>query len=203
MKTDNGRGAKRAKVELRMKVLAAVKPARVFDAFCGLGEMYRAAWSEAAEYTGCDSRPWDLSQPARYVADNILVLRSLGLERFNVFDFDAYGAPWDQMLVLMARRKWDPGERGAVVLTDGSSMKMRYGSMSSAMSKILGIERDALPRSDANSDALQSMLLTKWCVSSGVSALHCWRAEGKGSGRGGQRMSYTALVFEGQATSVN
>ena len=200
MKTDNGRGAKKAKVDIRRKALDAVASARVFDGFCGTGQMWEAVWKDADAYTGCDTRQWSEREPyRRYVADNKLVMRAIDLTQFNIFDFDAYGSPWDQMVILAARRPWAAGEVGAVVLTDGSSMKLRYGSMSSSMSEILGVERDSLPRSDANSDALQAMLLTKWCKRAGVVAKNCWRAFGRGSGRGGQRMSYTALVFSGSS----
>ena len=196
--TDNAKCAQGAKITLRLRVLEHVKPASVFDAFCGLGEMYRAAWHQADTYVGCDARPWALDQePKRFVADNRLALRSLDLEHFNVFDFDAYGAPWDQMLILARRRTWQPGERGAVVLTDGSSGKLRWGAMSTSMSQLLGIDRDNLPRSADTSQPIQSMLLKKWTTASNLKILKCWRAEGNGSGKGQQRMAYTALVFEG------
>ena len=45
------------KIELRNLVLEHLSPARVFEGFAGLGEMYLGAWSKAFSYTGCDIRP--------------------------------------------------------------------------------------------------------------------------------------------------
>jgi hypothetical protein len=197
-KTDNGRGAKRAKVELREHVLEAVQPARVFDAFCGLGEMWSSVWNKAASYVGCDSREWTADEKhKRFVADNRLVMRCVDLQAFNVFDFDAYGSPWDQLIILAKRRTWAEGEIGAVVITDGSSMKTRFGSVSTSMAAMLGVSRDGLPRSMKTAAEIQKLLIGKWCKVAGVRAQRIWRAEGKGSGRGGQTMTYTAIVFEG------
>lgn len=205
-KTDNAKGGKKAKIELRLKVLDLVKPAHVFDAFCGLGEMYRAAWSKAESYVGCDHREWTTEQGvSRYVADNRLVMRSLDLAQFNVFDIDAYGSPWDQMLILAARRKWQEGERGAVILTDGSAMRARYGGVSSGMGQLLGgfeNHLSSLPRSEATATAIQSMLLTKWCAKSGVRQVAKWKAERRGPGFIGMPMTYTALVFEGSGSAI-
>lgn len=201
-KTDNGRGAKSAKVDLRLNVLAEVSPARVFDGFSGLGNMYRDAWSRAESYVGCDARDWSPDEPhPRFVADNRLVLRALDLSQFNVFDFDfdAYGSPWDQMLILLKRRTWQPGERGAVVLTDGTWKKMSFGAVSGSMAKLLQLESlDTLPRSMQAVDFIQNLLLTRWCKAASVEPRRIWRATGKGSGRcNSAKMNYTACVFEG------
>lgn len=125
-------------------------------------------------------------------------MRCIDLQRFNVFDFDAYGCPWEQMLLLLHHRQWGEAEVGGVVLTDGSSLKLRWGSMSTAAATLLGGSRDDLPRSDGGTDGLQRILLKRWCNLAKVKPRHCWRAEGRGSGAGGARMAYTALVFEGQ-----
>lgn len=196
MKTDNARGAHNAKIRMRRNVLESVEPARVFDGFCGLGEMWRGAWCDAAEYLGCDERTWTPDEPhRRVVCDNKLALRALDLSRFNVFDFDAYGSPWDQMLILSHRRNWSPGERGAVVLTDGSSMKLRYGQMPRSLAMLAGTTTDKAA-TDADSDAIQRIALTRWLARCGLTPLRQWVAQGRGSGKGGQRMTYTAVVFE-------
>src|SRR5262249_50784150 len=58
---------------------------------------------------------------------------------FTVFDFDAYGSPWDQFTILAARRRLQPGERLGIVLTDGTWLKTR------AKDPVRGL-REALPR---------------------------------------------------------
>lgn len=202
-KCDNARGAHAAKVELRRNVLELVRPSRVFDAFCGLGEMWRGAWCEAESYLGCDERPWTPSEEhRRIVCDNALALRALDLSRFNVFDLDAYGSPWDQMTILAARRTWEAGERGAVVTTDGTSMKLRFGGLPHSLASLVGVPAHK-GATDADSDALMRLALSSWLRRCNVRPLRQWQAQGHGSGKGGQRMIYTAVVFEGQPTSGN
>jgi hypothetical protein len=203
MKTDNGRGAIAAKIEMRRNALASVReaaPVRVFDAFCGTGKMREAVWFDADYYAGCDARDWSIKDAPRFVADNRLVLRSLDLGAFNVFDFDAYGSPWQQMAILLARRQWAPGERGAVILTDGSSMKLRFGGMPHAMIWILGAKDMSIAPSMVSSDAAQEMTLRAWINRAKVTPVRRWQASGRGSGRGGQVMSYTAIVFDGNSS---
>ena len=65
--------------------------------------MWREVWHEAAAYVGCDLK-WYRDERLAYVADNRRVLRAIDLKPFNVFDFDAWGAPWEQVLILIARR---------------------------------------------------------------------------------------------------
>lgn len=200
MKSDNSRGALSAKIELRRNVLAAVDPARVLDGFSGLGKMWSAVWKDAAGYIGCDSRDWTVGEPhRRYVADNRLVLRCIDLSAWNVFDFDAYGSPWEQMLILAARRQWERGERGAVVLTDGMELKKSFGQIGNAELELLGLGASALhglPRSSADSGQLLEMLLSKWYALSHVTAMRRWQAYGRGR-NGTMGMRYIACVFEG------
>jgi hypothetical protein len=66
---------------------------------------------------------------ARMCCDNLIALRVLDLRQFNVFDFDAFGSPWAQVSTLLSRRLWRRNEIGGLVLTDGSSMKIRYGGL--------------------------------------------------------------------------
>jgi hypothetical protein len=118
-KQDNRPTAKAAKVEIRRNVLEAVaRPVRVFDAFAGTGELYRAIWCEADSYTGCDQRYLPDDRRRLFCADNRRVMRAIDLGAFNVFDLDAYGSPWEQAIILAARRRLEPGERIGLVVTD-------------------------------------------------------------------------------------
>ncbi|HVH77139.1 MAG TPA: hypothetical protein VM755_19655 [Stellaceae bacterium] len=47
-------------------------------------------------------------------------MRAIDLAPFNLFDFDAWGSPWEHVAILCARRPVQPGERIGLVLTDGS-----------------------------------------------------------------------------------
>lgn len=196
VKTDSHAAGRDAKVELRRRVLAHVSPAHVFDAFCGLGEMRSEAWSAAASWTGCDFRPWDPSQPARFIADNLDVMRAIDLGRFNVFDFDAYGSPWGQMQLLARLRRWAPGERGAVVVTDGAGLATQWGSTAATLGAVLGAERFEAMRGTRL--AANRAAFAPWAAQAGVVMRERWEAARPG--RTG--VLYTALVFEGQSATT-
>ena len=194
MKTDNNPSALAAKVKLRLNVLAELNPARVLDCFCGTGQMFDNAWRQAASYTGCDERPWSPADPvSRFVVDNRRLLRALDLQRFNVFDLDAYGSPWEQMMIIADRRRWAPGERGAVVLTDGSALRLKFGDIvpTPALRELLGAE-GAQPGA-ASAALLLDRAESAWLRRAGVRLVRSWRATRKG----GTEMRYSALVIEG------
>jgi hypothetical protein len=187
-KTDNHPTGKKAKIEIRRRVLAQVKPAKVLDLFCGRGEMYRAVWQNAASYTGCDERPWDWKlDPPRFVADNRRLLRCLDLTQFNIFDLDSYGSPWEQAEIVLHRRKWEPGERGGIIVTDGSSLKLRWGQTPKALARIAGVTQ-GIPTTAPVAD-LQTRALTQWVKRAKVKVLCMWQAQAQ--------VLYTGLVFEG------
>lgn len=200
-KVHNAPAAIGAKVDLRTRALEWVggkDQARVFDAFAGRGEMWRGVWRHAAGYAGCD-KTWQSSDPGRrFVGDNRLVMRAIDLAPFNVFDLDAFGSPWEQMLILAARRRWKRRERGAIVLTDGSSLNLRWGGAPKAMAQLCGISGKRLPPKESTSSVIQQTALTEWCTKAGIALKKMWRAQGNGSGKGGAVMVYTTVCFEGR-----
>src|SRR5690242_9791645 len=101
----NTKSARSAKIEIRQRVLDAIgaETAAVFDAYGGAGELYRAVWSKAARYVGCDQN-WFRDERTMFVADNRRVMRAIDLGQFNVFDLDAFGSPYEQLTILAARR---------------------------------------------------------------------------------------------------
>lgn len=198
-KTHNRANAVHAKQQLRRNILAELRPARVFDAFCGPKRGGSSdAWDRADSYVGCDTvwRPDDTRR--RFVGDNRRILRSVDLAGYNVFDLDAFGSPWEQALIVAARREWKRNERGALVLTDGSSMNTRFGNLPAALAQLLGAEKlRRLAPGAGSADAYQRMALRRWCQLSNVRPLKQWRADSASSGVGSCRMVYTAILFEG------
>jgi hypothetical protein len=135
----NHRRGKPAKIEVRRRVLEAIgRDGKVFDAFAGAGEMYREVWNEAAHYVGCDTE-WTRDGRLAYVCDNRRVMRSIDLGAFSIFDFDAFGSPWEQLLILAARRPVKPGERIGIVMTDGTSLKLKQGGLPNALAVAAGL----------------------------------------------------------------
>ena len=96
--------------------------------------MWREVWHAAAGYVGCDLK-WYRDERLAYVADNRRVLRAIDLAPFNVFDFDAWGAPWEQVLILIARRPLLPGERIGLVLTEGSAFNLKLNGISGGLAR--------------------------------------------------------------------
>jgi hypothetical protein len=182
-----------AKVELRQNVLSALPECRVFDAFCGpTGDMYRAAWSQAAHYVGVDTEWACADVRRRYVADTCLVLRAVDLSGYSVFDMDAFGSPWEAAIILSARRRWRAGERGALVLTDGSAGKEKYGHAVKALSQLVGPANHKSVIADRQSAGIYA-----WCKLAGVTPERVWQARGYSNTRGSQTMFYAAVVFHG------
>jgi len=63
-------------------------------------------------------------------------MRALPLQEFSIFDFDAYGSPWEHVIILCARRQVQPGERLGLVLT----LKLRFGAFDDALATLVGFQ---------------------------------------------------------------
>lgn len=130
-----------AKIEVRRKVLTAIgaSEARVFDAFSGDGEMYRSVWREAVHYVGCDL-DWHRDERCAYVCDNRRVLRAIDLSQVTIFDLDSFGSPWEQAIIVAARRIVQSGERIGLVLTEGSGLYLKQGGLPRAIVELTGLK---------------------------------------------------------------
>jgi hypothetical protein len=190
-KVNNHPRSRRDKIEIRQHVLGAIADARVFDAFAGSGSMYREVWREALDYTGCDL-VWYRDGRRAFVADNRRVLRAIDLDAFNLFDFDAYGSPWEQVLILCARRRVAAGERLGLVLTDGSATNLNLGGLPRALREIAGFTTDVAGGSRLIAEMTDQALAG---IGRRLNArlVMRWGAHGKT----GARVQYHGLVFEG------
>ena len=198
-KLHNAGRAVKAKADIRLHVLEHVRPARVFDAFCGpTGEMWQRVWREADDYVGVD-REWHITDPRRrYVGDNVAVMRSIDLGRFNIFDLDAFGSPYELLCILLARRPWARDERGGLIVTDGTSGKLRFGQVFGALGALTKFKGgNRIAPSAGTARQLQTMALTRWCERARVKPLRMWEVDTPGSGKGSFAMRYVAVVFDG------
>ena len=193
-RTNNHAHARQAKAEIRARVLEFIGPttAHVFDGFSGEGDMHRLVWHKAATYVGCDTE-WYRDDRLVYVADNRRVLRSLDLRKFNVFDFDAWGSPWEQVLLVSARRgRLLPKERLGLVLTEGSGLAVKLASLPTAL-KLLTRVRMIPAGSAVWHDELIGMAIRGTAERMGAKVLKRWQAN-RG---GGSSMRYIGLILEG------
>jgi hypothetical protein len=195
VKINNHRGGRKAKIEIRERVLEALTPegAVVFDAFAGAGLMWREVWRRAAGYIGCDEE-WHRDERCCYAADNRRVLRCIDLSPFTVFDLDAYGSPWEQALIIAARRRpMAVGERLGLVFTEGSYLRMRFSKVPRAMRLAAGV----MPAVEFGAGHMHDALIGR-AVSGIARRMHGrvvkeWRALGVTS----SHVHYVAVILEG------
>jgi hypothetical protein len=198
VKIHNSKKALAAKIQLRENVLTMVMPAHVLDAFCGpTGEMHAHVWHRADSYLGVDS-DWLISdRRRRMVCDNRLALRALDLSRFNIFDLDAFGHPWEQAIIVAARRRWKKGERGALLLTSGGERNLSSGTVSRSVQELLGTstrQQGVLASSRAAARNVTLQCIDALLLRMGVKQIKRWEASCL---NGGQTMFYAAIAFEG------
>lgn len=189
---DNHSKGVEAKVSVRRHVLEEIgaENAAVLDCFAGAGHMHRAIWSKASSYTGVDER-FFFDQRTAFVADNRILLRSIDLTPFNVFDLDAYGSPWEQALIIAKRRPTKPGSRIGIVLTEGSSLSLQFGFLPSELSQITGIPSKAAGVSRSKPEIMERAIVGLAKLM-GCRVVRRWQALGKS----GARLLYIGLVLE-------
>jgi hypothetical protein len=187
-----------AKVRIRENVLLAIGADRasVFDAFAAAGKLHKAVWHRAHSYVGCDLQFFRDDRLA-FVADNRRVLRCLDLAQFNLFDLDAFGSPWEQAYIIAKRRPMAAGERLGLVLTEGSALKLKFGSTPQTLAYIVDVDfRHMAGMGMARGqDWLVNRAIDRIAMMMNAAIVHRWQAIGKM----GSRMYYLGLVLEGMA----
>jgi hypothetical protein len=194
VKKHNSPAATAAKAQIRQNVLDVIGADRasVFDAFAGEGGMHTAVWHQAASYVGCDKEVFGLDDRIAYVADNCRVMRNLDLSVFNIFDMDAFGSPWEQVYVLIKRRKILPGELVGLILTEGQGMKMDMGGMSLALSMVAGVAQ-YMPGMGAEQQRIVDRAVAHTATKMGTTIERQWQAIGRHS----STVRYIAIVMRG------
>jgi hypothetical protein len=195
-KVDNASRGKSAKIAIRQTVADAIGgPVHVFEAFAGTGELYRAVWQRrAASYAGCDLRYFRDGRRV-FVADNRRVLRAIDLAAFNVFDLDAYGSPWEQAMIITARRTLKPGERIGIVVTEGNGLNYKNGIIPHAVNELIGLRHAMTPGRALNRRRaeVQERIWQALAVRLGATLERLWRAQGVS----GQSVAYMGAVLRG------
>lgn len=188
-KVENAEHGWRAKADIRRRVLELLTPAKavVFDAFAGPGLMWKEVWKDAAGYVGCDEK-WFADDRCCYVADNRRVLRCMDLAAFTCFDLDAYGSPWEQALIIAARRRVQPRELVGLVVTEGAAKR----SQSYAMLQAAGLSSALLQKFGPLHGEVSERALLGIVRRMNGRVVKQWRAI-----TGGQQMRYSGVVIEG------
>lgn len=134
---DNDGAFMEAKVALRRRALREA-PGAVLDCFAGRGSLYRIVWNEAPSYRGVEKDLQKvLAHPAPcYHCSAEEAVAALPLGGFTIFDMDAYGSPWAEIEIIARRRRLLPGERVAIVITDGSVRRALMGLTNHALARL-------------------------------------------------------------------
>jgi hypothetical protein len=184
--------AKGSKALIRRNVMEALgEPAHVFDAFAGTGEFYREVWKDAASYVGCDLR-YFTDDRAAYVADNRRVLRAIDLSRFNLFDLDAYGMPWEQAIIIAARRRIKAGERIGFVFTEGGGLTYKNNIVPRSVANLTGLSHDKAVGLFRRRTDIHSAIVSALAKRMQAKVTARWQ----GIGRAGTNVAYIGLVLE-------
>jgi hypothetical protein len=161
---------------IRRAVMEALDaPARVFEAFAGTGVLYRAIWREATGYVGCDRRYFRDGRKV-FVADNRRVMRVIDLGAFNLFDLDAYGSPWEQAVILAARRKVEPGERIGIVVTEGSGLNYKNNIVPRAVTDLTGLRDGVAVGLNQKRDQVHARILAELARRMNATVAGRWQA---------------------------
>lgn len=189
-KTDNAKVD--AKVLLRQAVLAeiTVDEAAVLDVFCGKGEMYGAVWHKAKMYTGIDKK--------KYFDSRVLVcgtaekaIRLVDIKKYNIFDIDAYGSPYEILSYVVANVGSTHRKLG-FVLTDGVQMDMRMGRVCTGIRQLTGIKTKIIKNVHSMHDELIYRIIENVCFAVGGSL----RALKLAKGVTGSGMRYYSFIID-------
>lgn len=169
--------------------MANVPAPRVFDAFAGSGAMYSAVWRKAEAYTGCDQK-LQSDERLMFCCDNRRVMRAIDLAPFNIFDLDAYGFPWEQALIIAARRPIASGELVGFCFTEGGGILYRSNGVPHAVTMLAGVRHVTAGLGRARSQLFE-MTLAGFMRRLGCEPVKRWQAIGKT----GQQMIYCGIVL--------
>ena len=142
-KTDNG--PKLAKKLLREIAIAGIDYPSVLEFFCGAGESFRAVWHKAQKYTGVDLKAFNDDRHT-ICGDVIDVAKTIDVDKYNIFDLDAYGSPYTVLDILSKRIK--NYDKIAFVITDGICIDLRMGNVCSGVQSLTGLKNRRLRRAN-------------------------------------------------------
>jgi hypothetical protein len=153
VKTNNAKI--RAKCDIREYVMSQIDRQSVLDIFCGNGEMYNSVWHKAMNYQGIDKvKFFDFRNTLCGDADKLI--RRVDLTRFNIFDIDSYGSPYEILDYLTQTIR--PSGDVAFVITDGISIDLRLGRVCKGIRNLVGIENHVLKRASKMHDDIINII---------------------------------------------
>ena len=132
VKTNNAKIT--AKEELRK--IDGIDNLSVLDIYCGAGEMYNACWKFVKYYEGIDIKEFDDGRTL-HIGNAPQILKKINIDKFDVFDIDAYGSPYECLSIILNKIKTRKTRH--FVITDGIEIDMRMGNVEQFFALIAGI----------------------------------------------------------------
>ena len=118
-----------AKISLRNHFLEMIQNPNILEAFAGEHrELYHACY-EDRQVTSLELK----KVAGTLTIDNKKFIASADISKYNFFDLDAYGSPYELMLNIMKKKT---GEY-VIILTDGMARNMAYGSGSKLIQTVI------------------------------------------------------------------
>ena len=138
VKTNNAKN--KSKIQIRENVLSLFKNERnVLEVFCGDGKMYRDVWKKGDKYTGIDIVEFN-DERETIQGDSKEVLNSLDIDRYNIFDIDAYGSPYEELSIILKKLDRNKYNEYAFIITDGLGIDLKMGNIAHSLRSILDIK---------------------------------------------------------------
>jgi len=177
------------KLEIRKRLLSALKNPSVLDCFAGEGKIYKTLYKNLP-YVGIDKKPINDGRVIINI-DNVKYLRSADLSGYNFFDLDAYGSPWHQFLIIMKRRKIIKNQTIAIALTDGLKLIGSLSDLPHGLKPYIGMPKEMrIPFLHLHLDFIRACLVSRICKECGCIIKKSYSAQNKKG-----NMTYLGLLL--------
>lgn len=185
--------AEKVKVRQHAVEKLGVEEPMVLDLYAGPGLMWKKAYGETSRYLGLDQEQYD-DKRRTIVCNNQRYLRTdRALDRFDIFDLDAYGSCAYQLATLAEMLK--PLRKPiAVVLTDGCGFNSKMSSQPMGMLKYLGLKKIRGSFEKDHRHTFVKMMIQRTAERMTAAVRDCLFCEAKPSG--GNSMYYISYVLE-------
>lgn len=149
------------KIVMRLNHLPGSGDVSVLDAFSGKGVIWREVQKRTKrniDVTSIDCR--DDKDDFHLHGDNTEWMASIDLDMFDVIDLDAYGIPYDQMMVA-----FDSGWSGTMFIT---FIQTGMGMIPKGMVEDIGFSAEAYEESPILFSKIGQQVLRRWLYARGV-----------------------------------
>lgn len=157
VKTDNGKNS--AKLGIREYLLKYFEYSSVLDCFCGDGFMFDNVWHSADEYTGIDIKKFFTKKRKVICADNLKFLKVESIKKYNIFDIDAYGSPYEQLSIIIKKLENEEPKTVGFSITDGTQIDLRMGRICKGMAEMTELSVNRIKKAHKLHDDLINIVI--------------------------------------------